>query len=181
MSKKFHTIFNVSGNVLRLRRVFKLILLGFFIESFMLHHIWYMTHTIWGIFENKTYPKWTWENFYWSWESNFIPFDKKFRCTRKCARSLARQATRKSSFFLGRILMKNDLFEGGRRDASANPSECEDGKTAVKKGFFSECLDGVQLPIQKCPDGLQFSQKDQTCMPGYLLWKRRKTTRSDLA
>ena len=71
--------------------------------------------------------------------------------------------------FLGRILMKNNLFEGGRRDASANPSECEDGKTAVKKGFFSECLDGVQLPIQKCPDGLQFSQQDQTCMPGYLL------------
>ena len=48
-------------------------------------------------------------------------------------------------------------------------AQCEDGKVGVKNIFFSECLDGVQLPIQKCPDGLQFSEKAQACVPGYLL------------
>ena len=59
-------------------------------------------------------------------------------------------------------------ISGGRRDAAV--AQCEDGKVGVKNIFFSECLDGVQLPIQKCPDGLQFSEEAQACVPGYLLW-----------
>ena len=65
---------------------------------------------------------------------------------------------------------KVDLFFiilGNRRDAAV--AECENGKVGITKNLFSECLDGVQLPIQKCPDGLQFSDKAQTCVPGYLL------------
>ena len=58
------------------------------------------------------------------------------------------------------------VISGDRRDAAV--AQCEDGKVGIEKIFFSECLDGVQLPIQKCPDGLQFSEKAQTCVPGYL-------------
>lgn len=60
-----------------------------------------------------------------------------------------------------------NFISGDRRDAVAD--ECEDGKIGLKNNFFSQCLDGVQLPIQKCPDGLQFSDKAQACVPGYLL------------
>ena len=60
-----------------------------------------------------------------------------------------------------------NFISGDRRDTVAD--ECEDGKIGFKKNFFSQCLDGVQLPIQKCPDGLQFSDKAQACVPGYFL------------
>ena len=71
-----------------------------------------------------------------------------------------------------RCVILNELYSpthisGDRRDAAV--AQCEDGKVGVKNIFFSECLDGVQLPIQKCPDGLQFSEKAQACVPGYLL------------
>ena len=120
------------------------------------------------MYEYEIPHKWTWENFFWSWESNFIPFNTKFKCIKRCAKALERQTSSTFEFLL-EFLLADFLtyFLGGRRDAIE--SQCESGKVGSKKNFFSECLDGVQLPIQKCPDGLQFSAKNQVCVPGYML------------
>lgn len=53
--------------------------------------------------------KWNKENWIWSWESNFIPFDKKFKCTRKCARNLARYSNSESDIIYQNLFILNNF------------------------------------------------------------------------
>ena len=99
---QFLTISNAFGAVLRLRRGFK----GFIN---VVDKIEPSDTDILIVNKSQNPLKWNIENWNWSWESNFIPFNKKFKCTRKCARDLARYSNSESdimkpfSFILNRF------------------------------------------------------------------------------